>query len=79
MDVIGHDAPCYQHVPIIIKSQQRVLNQSCDGRVYQVASAVPPIERGIDGINAITRPQPIQIVSQTCGKAVRKPKHNMLN
>ena len=79
VDVIGHDAPGDQCISISIEGQKRALNQIGNRRNCEIVPAMPLIESGIDGSDAVDAPRLCQFLSQSGRKAVRQSEDNMLN
>jgi hypothetical protein len=57
VDVIGHHAPSDQRIAIGIESEKRGLNQFGNSRNCQIVPAMPLIESGINGNDAIATPR----------------------
>jgi len=53
MDVIGHEAPCQQPIPIIVEMEERVLNQRSNLPTSQPTCAQPAVELIVDSLNGI--------------------------
>jgi len=57
VDVIGHHAPSDERITISAEGQERGFNQVGNSRNGQIAPAMPLIESGIDGGDAIAAPR----------------------